>query len=139
MSAYIVEDETINKIVRGIEYAMGFHASLDFHLSLDFYTKCGAVDPQTLGEMLFDLNIQGVESRYGEGEAGKFRPLDYKYQSVPPPTDTQFLKSLRCLLYQCSEGDVPETPLFKAMKELSHSLALHIVSTSACYETATWG
>jgi hypothetical protein len=139
MSAYIVEDETINKIMAGIVGAIHNGGYPHFQLTVGFYAKCGAVDPQTLGELLFDLNIQGVEARYGEGEAEKFRPLDYKYQSVLPLGDISFLKSLQCLLYQCSEGEVPETPLFKAMEKLSHDLALHIVESSAKYESATWG
>jgi hypothetical protein len=57
--------------------------------------------------------MNGVDARYGDGEARKFRQLDYRYRETESVPLVQVLKSLQCWLYQCSEGNVPETELYK--------------------------
>lgn len=51
----------------------------------------------------------------------------------------QALKSLRCWLYQCSEGNVPEQPLFKALERYAGDLAFHIVAELPGWNAAEWG
>jgi hypothetical protein len=58
---------------------------------------------------------------------------------VLAPRRLAAMKLLRCWLYQCSEGEVPETALFKAFAELSNTLAQVVVSELAEYEAAPWG
>ena len=48
-------------------------------------------------------------------------------------------KSTACLLYQCSEGDVPENPLYKALEELRSALAEHLVTSTPEWDAALWG
>jgi hypothetical protein len=43
------------------------------------------------------------------------------------------------LLYQCSEGDVPEQSLFKALESIISSIANEIIQAMPDYEQAPWG
>ena len=51
----------------------------------------------------------------------------------------QDYKTIQCYLYQCYEGDVPETPLFKVLKKLEKEVACYIVENQPEYEEAQWG
>lgn len=48
-------------------------------------------------------------------------------------------KAISCLLYQCSEGNVPETSLFGELAKLRNDLAGIIVCGLPEYEAAPWG
>jgi hypothetical protein len=67
---------------------------------------------------MFQLNISGVEARYGKGEAVKFRKMDYHYHLPESAPLAQVFKSLQCWLYQCCEGNVPETKLYNPNDEI---------------------
>ena len=88
---------------------------------------------------MFQLNCDGVNERYGAGEAGTFRPLNFTYQPEAYSSLAQVLKSLQCWQYQCNEGDVPETQLYQFFEEVEHHVALLIVMDLPEYEKATWG
>ena len=59
----------------------------------------------------------------------------YRYD-CEPCMRLQALKSLRCWLYQCREGDVPESPLYKIFDAYAYQLAYAIVSESKDYAAA---
>lgn len=140
MSAYIVEDETINKIVEGIRHAVKYGDGFkSLQLQPGFIHKAGAADYQSFGELLFTMNVEAIEQRYGKGEAESFRPLDYEYHCVYPPTAIRFYRVLSCYLYQCLEGNVPETPLYKIMYDVQVQLAMLIVQSLPEYDKIPWG
>ena len=141
MSAFMVEDKTINRVAsnlysnregnwtrRQIEKAFGIPAD---GTNRD-------ENARQLGQLMFALNVRGVNCRYGEGEADKFRPLTYTYQ-YETTRKLQVLKSLRCWLDQCNEGDTDEQTLYKIMDEYADSLAYSIVSDLPAYDQAEWG
>ena len=137
MSAFVVEDKTVNSIVLFIAKERGqlgyWKAQLkDAGFDLDTYD--GQV---ALGKAMFALNVQAVTTRY-KGGAEDFRTMNYKFQASLT-TQYQALKSLKCWLYQCSEGDVPETELFKIMDKISNALAYNIASRTPQFEAANWG
>lgn len=134
MSAYIVDDATINRVV-------GFLAKTDSRreiardLDCDLATREGRAK---LAEAMFALNIQAIEARYGEGQATDFRALDFAYRAERTSA-IQAYKSLRCWLYQCSEGEISETSLLYAvMERASDGLAHEIVAELPAYQDAAW-
>ena len=140
MSAFIVADKTINNVVNWLQREID-------HLSLipDKLQKLG-VDTtedgwaERLGYAMFQLNINAVDARYGNGEAKKFRKLDYRYQVTIPVPLVQVLKSLQCWLYQCSEGAVPETGLYKLFAtDIQLYLMSKIIERLPEYQKADWG
>ncbi len=130
MSAYIVEHETIQRILNGLN-ARNFWPP-EFNLR--------PVE-KGLGQALLDLNVLSVEERYGKGEAKKFGvPLRFvPVASEGSQDDIQFLKTLKCYLYQSCEGRAEGTPLFSYLNDVRRQLEESIISDLPEYVTATWG
>ena len=142
MSAFIVDDETINRIVgwlhdavtRKTDYSWCTRSLEKLGYKLDSELGC-----KRLAEELFTLNCDSIEQRYGEGQAKQFRPLNFQFSLGRSPNHYQALKSMRCLLYQCCEGDVPEqSDLYNALDRVSLELSYQLVSRTKIYETALW-
>ncbi len=147
MSAFVVEDNTINRVVSWInEIGMAGRShdkshlirrlsQMGYHLDTDLGCK-------RLAEEMFTLNCDSIEQRYGEGQAKEFRPLDFAFEYQSPPrrgTIYQILKSLRCFLYQCCEGNIPEqNALYVALDRLSLEIAFDIVSRLPVYDAVEW-
>jgi hypothetical protein len=145
MSAFVVEDKTINRILTWLgnsDNRWDLHqvlAAAEICHQTNSFLPCPDDWEEQLGTSMFILNCDAVNARYGKDQAQEFRPLNYSYQFELPVTDAQVLKSLQCWLYQCSEGDVPERPLYKAFREVERSIAVDIVRRLDVYENASWG
>lgn len=141
MSAYIVEDKTINKIVSWFQRERhSMEGSLEFiarkhniNLISDMW------DERKLATEMFALNCAGVDARYGLGTAkGEvIKPFEYKPEYNKPLVEV--FKALQCWLYQCSEGDVPETKLYQFFSDVENYLAQKIVMAMPEYDKAQWG
>lgn len=142
MSAYIVEDETINKVVSYL-YAKANCPNPSIHwestklFKMGFDLTSGPSCPE-LAHKMFNLNVAAVNEKYGKGEAEKFRPLDFQYRFVPA-TQIEVIKALLAWKYQCTEGQVPEFALYKAMVEVHCLLCIDFVEQTEEYEAAPWG
>jgi hypothetical protein len=140
MSAFMVDDQTINRVVTWLSR----ETSNEFFW-LDRLAKKYDIDlvsdrwDEKLANAMFQLNCDGVNARYGEGEAEKFRPLNFKYMPAPDTFRVQVLKSLQCWMYQCCEGEVPQTKLYRFFEEVENHLALKIVTNLPDYQKAEWG
>lgn len=142
MSSFIVEDKTINTVVtwlyREVIGSEGYY--LGRSLNELGYFQCSEDWPEALANDMFKLNIEAVNARYGDGEAEKFRDLDFVYQKQYALSTVQVLKSLQCWLYQCSEGKVPNTKLYKFFDEVVEKhLLKKIVYALGEYDKAQWG
>lgn len=140
MSAFMVQDNTINRIVTWLTREVSTS-----HFAVDQLARKYAIDlvsekwAEKLANAMFQLNCDGVHARYGEGEAEKFRPLNFTYKAEMCLSLVQVLKSLQCWMYQCCEGDVPDTKLYRFFEEVEHHLALKIVDCLPEYQKASWG
>lgn len=99
MSAFVVSKKCMHNAVKAIEPREG--------------TACEDMDK--IGAELYTLNCDAVNTRYSH-HPERQEPPNYKYSPVSP-SDVQLLKSLQCLIYQCSEGEIPERDLHKRMVE----------------------
>ena len=140
MSAFVVEDETINRVVA---YLLNLAWGRDDGWIPDLTCRAGfdLSDPdnaERLAQAMFDLNVAAVDARYGEGEAAQFRPLDFAYQPVTPPSLIGAYKALQCWAYQCSEGDVPDSPLYQTMDAIRDTMARRYIEAAPAYEAAPW-
>ena len=135
MSTFVVRDETINRVVTWLS---GTGQKFGCYLSpLGYYVTDKALLTELAKEM-FNLNVEAVNQRYGDGEAATFRPLDFQYRCTPPATTFQVLKNLHCWLYQCHEGSIPEDELYLAFERVHNGLAHDIVSQLPEYKAAKW-
>lgn len=136
MSAFVVKDSTINRIVT----YLGEHQHADLARIFESLGYSLADRPAELALALFNMNCEAVDQRYADRPARtEFHPGPYHYTVDFLYTDAGILKAAGCLRYQCSEGDVPETPLFKALDDFIGALAYHVVCGLPEYDQAEWG
>jgi hypothetical protein len=139
MSAYIVEPETINKVVTFLN-AQSRDFSHVMHKS--DYDLTNFDDLQRLAEDLYLMNCDAVDGRYGKGTAAndEANKPTHTFRFTPGGVeDIAAYKSAQCLLYQCSEADIPDRPLYQLLYNLVHAIAHHIIRQTPEYNTAKWG
>lgn len=149
MSAYVCDDTTINRIVAGLTNAKD-HGDYNTPTPKPSEELCNAIEnARDFGRTLYAMNINAVEQRYPDcvgnpnnlpgqiSDDGSHLP--YTYRPSAPPKAIQLYKSIQCFLYQCSEGDVDELPLYKLLKEYQTRLAVHMIEHSSDYDKADWG
>ena len=135
----MVSDETINRVVTWLATELIRSERLKRKVSDELHLDTSKPNwEEILGFVMFQLNIDGVNERYGEGEAQKFRKLDYHYAPAHS-SKIQVLKSLQCWLYQCMEGEVVKNPLYIFFDTV---IQLHlmgsIISALPEYQQAKW-
>lgn len=140
MSAFVVSDTTINKIVSWLYQeptnAVTWGGCQDI-LARHGYDIKTEQEARRLANDLFALNVRAVDERYWGG-AQRFRTLDFEYVFMTPKSAIETVKALGCLMYQCAEGTVPETDLYKLMEEIINAMCRGIVMDSKEYQEAPW-
>jgi hypothetical protein len=143
MSAFLVANNTINTIVNWLDSALAeAYGTITIRQKLleQGFDASAAGWAERLGYAMFQLNVIAVEARYGSGEAKRFRPLDYQHKATKAVPMVQVLKSLHCWLYQCNEGDVPQTALYGLFdNDVRLYLMDKIITALPEYEQAAWG
>lgn len=147
MSAFVVSPAVIDRIISSLynetdrDYGRTWRLRILETAGYDGRTVEGI---KTLARDLHAMNVAAVSQRYPDD------PMDdlpgagvvYEPRFVPPARDLddrcQFLMDLKCLVYQCSEGDVPTWPLYKALQDLTDSVATSIAVSLPGYDKARW-
>jgi hypothetical protein len=144
LSAFIVENDTINRILSWLDIEVNSGNGLTsgrirrelLPLGLDLSTKEGL---GILGQAMYALNVRAVRARYDDAdESGMIPAYGYQFEYVPATVFTA-LKSLHCWHYQCAEGTVPDDPLYKVLEEVSNAICHGIVRSLPAYEQAARG
>lgn len=133
MSCFIVPAETIDRIMSTIELQGGWarHAA-ELPVTHLF-------DWNALGRAMLELNATAFNARYG-GRFADEVPDDldrYVWQGRYVPL-VEGYKSLRCWLYQCCEGEVPDHPLYVALGNYADALAVTLAESTPEYRSAAW-
>lgn len=136
MSAFIVSDKTIASIVsfcrRGF-MGSGNGSSAQNRFSKYYAEKTGFQENK-LANDLIAMNYRGVNARYKE----QIEPHPFSGQFAGGYSKLQVLKSAQCLHYQCSEGDVPQEPLYQALENFIRDLSYEIIGELPEYKAAQW-
>ena len=159
MSSFVVKPETINGVITFLDDItsggditnMPYREILaEYHITASKESSLGEEEAnlQKFADALWDLNIEAVHQRYPDDTVDKMpgtytdktstklvHHAPYRYT---PTSVVQAYKSLRCLLYQCSEGDVPNHPIFKLLEKTGDIMARQIVSDLPEYAKAKW-
>ena len=150
MSSFVVSEDTMRRAVRAICSRNWYGQIISTFAGID---TSAPTAPTEIGRRLFTLNIEAVYQRYPDTQDTGELPGEDDSLSMPrtfrapKPATVQApmgqlagdLKALGCLRYQCSEGDVPNAPLFVALAEAIGVLSYDIVSRMPEYERAPWG
>lgn len=146
MSAFFVNDECLTKCVTAaLLYADRF-GDVETNNGIGRSTPIGDLEREAgnrIGRALRQMNIDALKARYGNRlEPDELDP-SYEFRAYAKASPVEMHKAIRCLRYQCAEGDVPDTnPLFN---ELERVLALieqsegRKIDETAEYERASWG
>ena len=143
MSAYIVDNKTINRIVSALLYSLELR-SLNGPLPPMYNAwlkEFSQDEPEEIGLALYGMNYNAVMQRYPDLKSDELPgPVDagYKYSDEPIPSAVQIFKSLQCYMYQCSEGNVPQLPLYKALEDYRISIMEHMITNTPEYDQASW-
>jgi hypothetical protein len=136
MSAFVVEPKTINKVLTILSRynKKGEWLGIKIQEILNSI-EWDLIDPQSIGQAMFNLNLRAVDQRYSE------EPDNNGYIFIPEIHETPIsaLKALHCWHYQCCEGDVPKTKLYKAFEKIASLLEHEIVTDLVEYDKAYWG
>ena len=141
MSAFIVSDKTLLNIVRYLALDAGsagnrvcYGTLNNILLKRGFNLEYREHKDRLIKEMAM-LNRLGVNERYNESEL----EMPVHFIDGMPPSTIQVYKSLGCFLYQCCEGDIPETnDLYKMFEEIKNEIAHSIIHTLKEYDDAKW-
>ena len=138
MSSFIVENKTINRV---LSYLHSHPDILNGYLVEKFQELCYRLDTErdlnNLGTAMMILNALAVSQRYDEPVNTKaIDEYKFKFEQC---SKIQALKSLQCFLYQCAEGNVPEKPLYKLLRDVEFRLAIDIIDSLDEYNKAEWG
>jgi hypothetical protein len=118
MSAWLVEGKTINIIATYLE-------------------DCREIaNGKSFAKKLYDMNAGALKQRY----PNSYIDMISDFQGFDPTRSSKpgVLKRIHCYLYQCSEGDVPNSPLFKLIKEIGERLKNSIIEELPDYKNEPW-
>ena len=137
--SYIVDDKTINKVVSYL-YAKAKGPDSTAYPALDKmgYNLINPVDLKRLAHAMFNLNVDAIQARYGEADGEGF-PLPSFTYVFTPATQIEVIKAVECWKYQCTEGELPSTFLYKAMKQTLSLLCSDYIHQLDEYEATPWG
>ena len=130
MSAFLVEDKTINKIATKV------YLGRDFEFVQEQLKDLNIRTPEELGKALFKLNCDSLNGRYGSAEG--FRSMNYRYSLEGNHTMLSVFKSLESLIYQCSEDGAIDQKLYKFLEGLALVMAKRIIWDLPEYKNSRW-
>lgn len=131
MSAFVVNDETINRFLAWAECEeIGNQHML--RSSVERF-RAAYLWPE-LGEAMARLNVQSVSQRYNDPNVA----FTYRYKHDRIPTLVQALKLLNCWLYQSCEGVCFKEGLFIMAEALKVAMYETIVADLPEYQAADW-
>ncbi len=133
MSAFLVSDRCMHRCVSLITNYLQTGGGATFGGE----TAVSHEGMDRIGRQLYAMNARAVNHRYNEDD----KPPGYAYSPFHEnDPDIVKHKALRCLLYQCSEGDVPESDLFKEADRVADAVAGQLFSSTATWRDADgWG
>ena len=162
MSSFMVKSETIATIADFISTVFNDkNNNTRMAIQDNAYTTIEKLQPQNsyiktvsikaVYAALSEMNCNALNQRYIHGDKAEPEqfPKDYNHFEIArnyhdgayeiPASYYQLLKSIDCYLYQCSEGNVPESALYKAVQSIRNTLANWIIRNTTAYNAANWG
>lgn len=140
MSAFMVNTNVMAKVVTAIlQNTNQFSTIQTFRGRLvdDPLTDAQKAAGTQIGRKLFLMNRKALRARSGYGE--HLRVPEYVFEKWADATPVEQFAAMRCLLYQCCEGKVPDSGLYSELNRAAGELAQRIVQDLPEYEKASWG
>jgi hypothetical protein len=137
MSSFIVSEKTMNNIIYNLFWDHNFKNSYGSLLERNGYKT--EEDFNRLYTEFYIMNRNAIIQRYNEKEGSDYIKLPEKINWDNGTLNKfQCLKDMKCLRYQCSEGNVPDTRLYKFLEELIEAYMSYIIEELPQYNNASW-
>jgi hypothetical protein len=139
MSAFMVNTNVMAKVVTAILLNLDTFDGESTHRTalLAAPTDAQREAGSKIGRKLFLMNKRGLRERYGC--SGDDQLPQFIFERWADATPVEQFKAIHCLLYQCSEGTVPNSPLYGELNRAAGELAQRIVQDLPEYDKASWG
>lgn len=143
MSAYVVDNETIDKIIAFIKVniinnlvnAPCLKEFLHATTNKEINRAC-----QNLGTKMYMLNVGSVRQRYDDADEAGMIGQAYVYTAINKTvTDIEIYKAIQCWLYQSCEGEAINSSLYIDFREILFQIANSIIRSLPEYSKAEWG
>lgn len=128
MSAYVVSPATIQCAVHAIARHCPRFGGGRFATPSDIRTPEAVKALSHLGDALWAMNREAVRQRYGQADAVP----EFVFDPSKRPSGPQMKGAVQSIVYQCSEGDVPRTPLYRELEAAAAEISRQI------NEDGTW-
>lgn len=147
MSAFVVDPQTISNIVSYFYTRRNRDSWLVDKLKRETeFAVDNSSYVQDLGQAMYNMNINAVSQRYPNDTINTLpgsytednKLLAFKYKFNCDMSRVWAIKALESLLYQCSEGNVEDTKMFKFWVSVKHSWAMEVIRSLPEYEKAPW-
>lgn len=148
MSAFYVGTESLSMLTDIIErYLVAGFDSFGFEFPCEIESLFHGANRDTIFAALVTDNLDALQQRYGIKTAVEmYDGKDYEEghdiweprKNSVQPWHYQLLKSCECYVYQCGEGKVLNSPVYKAMQKLSANITNFIVHNLPAYKEAEW-
>lgn len=136
MSAYMVDDITIDRILSGIpQYAPPLADTLGLCPETADAVGCALLLMNRSSVEQHDA-ADDTEAASAARKRNTAQAVNYRYTCRIGVSLEQWVKSLRCYLYQCGEGDVPTTMPYQQLEAAAQAYE-HVLDTET-YEEAEW-
>jgi hypothetical protein len=158
MSSFIVENKTINRVLSFLYWHKNELIGHDYINDLrdllrlperDHTDEAYFIEMNALGLAMHKLNVKAVMTRYpdmthknistrapGTYENGHLIKYAFTEEHL---SLIQAIKSLQCWLYQCCEGNIDRTKLYKFFKGVERTLMGCVIDALPEYDQAEWG
>lgn len=128
MSAWMFGSDGMDRVMAAIDYAAKNGAPVPLRF---------LIPPDMVGRKLLEMNAEALRQRYDDDN-------DTSYKHTPVEISLmQMCKTLHCFRYQCSEGDVPETQLYKDVMTIEEWFDEHTGPDTSenrkAYDACIWG
>ena len=139
MSAFIVNTNVMAKVVTAILLnfdTFGGEGTCRTAL-LASPTDAQKAAGTKIGRKLSVMNRGALRARYGRRE--HLNVPEFVFEKWADATPVEQFKAMCCVLYQCCEGNVPNSRLYDELNRSAGELAQSIVQDLPEYEKAAWG
>ena len=97
------------------------------------------LDACKIYNVLRNLNEQATGERYRNASPYEFQEMPKgEFCRMAESNPWQLLKTFECYLYQCNEGSVTSTDLYKALRQACNYYMKHLISKIPAYAESDW-
>ncbi len=124
----------------GIYYGRDLYDLLSKEWSTMFDRKCIELDSQKIYAVLRRMNVKAYGERYYDKDitAPEVMPVG-EWVNTADRNPWQMLKTFECYLYQCCEGSITKSELYKELVHAKNDYAKYLISKIPDYSEAVWG